>query len=240
MIVRTRHDSLQLITQPDHARLAGRVIDRASALTDHPRRQSILRAAYGHDNGWIEPDAAPSVLAGTGRVADFINAPVDLRQGVWPRGVATLSDDPWAAALVAHHAIAVYDRFYSDPGWTSFFQGMRTIRDGLIEDAGGTIDDLALDYWFVRLADLISLSFCMGSTDRFPHGEGSVQFTGTRVAVTPDAFGLVSVSMEIDALVLPRRRFESDADLRAAVAAAGRTTLRGEVSGPDRGASVAP
>jgi len=239
MIVRTLHDSLQLIAQSDHAHLAGRVIERAVALAAHPRRHSILRAAYGHDNGWIAPDAAPSVLAGTGRIADFINAPADLRQGVWPRGVATLSDDPWAAALVAHHAIAVYDRFYSDPGWTSFFQRMRTIRDGLIEDAGCTIDELALDYWFVRLADLISLSFCMGSTDKFPHGDGSVQFTGTRVVVMPDAFGRVCVPMEIDAFVLPRRMFASDADLRAAVAAAGRTTLRGEVSGSDRGASVA-
>ena len=239
MIVRTRHDSLQLITQPDHARLAGRVIERASALADHPRRPSLLRAAYGHDNGWIEPDAAPSVLAGTGRVADFINAPADLRQGVWPRGVATLADDPWAAALVAHHAVAVYGRFYGDPSWVPFFERMTAIRDQLIADTTRKLDDLRADYWFVRLADLISLSFCTGSTDRFPHGAGGVQLTGARVVVTPDVFDGAAVPLEIDAVVLPNRMFESDADLRGAIAVAGRVTLRGEASGGVPGVTVA-
>ena len=228
MIVRTLHDSIQLITQPDHARLAGRIIERASALANRPRRQSILRAAYGHDNGWVEPDAAPIVLPGTGRIADFINAPADLRQGVWPRGVKTLSDDPWAAALVAQHAIAVYDRFHGDPAWMPFFDRMASIRDGLIGGSGLSLDDLHADYWFVRLADLISLAFCTGSTDSFLHSDWRVQLDGSRVVVTPDIFGGVSVPMEIEALVLPKRSFESDADLRAAIATAGKTTLRGE------------
>ena len=234
MIVRTLHDSIQLIAQPDHARLAGRVIEHAAALAHQPRRQSILRAAYGHDNGWLEPDAAPILLPGTGRVADFINAPVDLRQGVWPRGVATLSDDAWAAALVAQHAIAVYDRFHRDPAWAAFFERMTSIRDRLIAGSGLSLDDLRADYSFVRLADLISLSFCTGSTDRFPHGHSTVQLIGTRVVITPDLFGGVTVSLEIDALVLPKRTFESEADLRTAIAVAGTTTLRGEATGMDR------
>lgn len=229
MIVRTLPDSIQLITQPDHARLAGRIIERASALANRLRRQSILHAACGHDNGWVEPDAAPIVVPGTGRIADFINAPADLRQGVWPRAVATLSDDPWAAALVAQHAIAVYDRFRGDPAWTPFFDRMAPIRDGLMAGSGLSRDDLHADYWFVRLADLISLAFCTGSTDTFLHGEWRVQLVGSRVVVTPDIFGGASVPIEIDALVLPKRPFESDADLRAAIAAAGKTTLHGEV-----------
>lgn len=239
MIVRTLHDSILLITQPDHARLAGRVIERASTLANRPRSQSILRAACGHDNGWVEPDAAPIVLPGTGRIADFINAPAELRQGVWLRGVTTLSDDPWAAALAAHHAIAVYDRFHDDPAWMPFFDRMASIRDGLIGGYGRSLDDLRADYWFVRLADLISLSFCTGSTDSFLHGDWKVQLAGSRVVVTPDIFGGVSVPMEIDALLLPRRSFESDSDLRAAIAVAEKATLRGEASGPSFGAGVA-
>jgi hypothetical protein len=232
MIVRTLPDSIQLITQPDHAHLAGCVIGHTPALATHPRRDSILRAAIGHDNGWIEPDAAPSVLPGTGRIADFINAPAEVRQGVWPRGVATLSDDPWAAALVAQHAIAVYDRFQSDPVWMPFFERMAGIRNGFIEQAARSLEDLRKDYWFVRLADLMSLSFCTGSTDRFPHGDSSVQFTGTRVVVTPDVFGGITVPIAIEAVVLPNRMFESDADLRAAIAAGGRTTIHGEAGAP--------
>ena len=44
--------------------------------------------------------------------------------------VAGLTDAPWAAALVAHHAITVYDRFRADPAWDDFFAGDgRRLRD---------------------------------------------------------------------------------------------------------------
>src|SRR5688572_20362072 len=100
MIVRPFSDSLLLITQPDHAHLAGAVMARATALAPHPRRASILLAVAEHDNGWAEPDAEP-IIGPSGDVADFIAAPIVVRQGVWPRAVVRLASEPWAAALVA-------------------------------------------------------------------------------------------------------------------------------------------
>ncbi len=123
MIVRTLPESIQLVTQPDHARLAGRIMEDCLPLAMHARRASILLAAAEHDNGWIEEDAAPAVDA-DGRVVDFVTAPLSVRHGVWPRAIARLAGDPWAAALVAQHAITVYDRFRVEPEWSTFFAEM--------------------------------------------------------------------------------------------------------------------
>ena len=121
MIVRPFADRLELITQPDHARLARTIMDHCVPLQNRTRRDAILLAISEHDSGWAGPDAAPVVNPATGRVFDFMNAPPGVRQAVWPRSIAALEGDPWAAALVAQHALTVYDRFRSDRDWTSFF-----------------------------------------------------------------------------------------------------------------------
>ena len=121
MIVRQLSDRVQLISQPDHARLAGRVMAHCTTLEDSPRRDSILLAIREHDNGWEEEDASPTVDLETGKVVDFVTAPLAIRHRVWPRAIERLSADPWAAALVAQHAITVYDRYRPDPSRTTFF-----------------------------------------------------------------------------------------------------------------------
>ena len=129
MIVRSSGSEIELITQPDHAQLARRVMEHSRALHDHPRRNRILHAIGEHDNGWAELDAEPSVNGETGEIFDFIHAPAAARQAVWPRAVARLAADPWAAALVAQHALTAYDRYRSDPEWTGFFDEMTRTRE---------------------------------------------------------------------------------------------------------------
>lgn len=231
MIVRTVGNHQQLVTQPEHARLAGRIMERCERLNAHPRRKHILLAIAEHDNGWAEEDATPRVDGTTGAVVDFVNAPLSVRHDVWPRAVARLAEDPWAAALVAQHALTVYERSRSDAAWTSFFEEMEGARDGMLGTSGLRLEDFAADYVFVRLADLISLTFCAGWTGEQRCAEWTVQLSGTRVVVSPDAFGGATVPMAIEARVVPRRPFESDADLRDVLSTASTTTLRGEVAG---------
>ena len=71
MIVAPVDGGLRLITQPDHAALAGRVMGewRAGGLPTHPRRESILRAVAAHDDGWLEVDAARASARGVARDA---------------------------------------------------------------------------------------------------------------------------------------------------------------------------
>jgi hypothetical protein len=227
MIVRILPAAIQLITQPDHARLAGEIMARSSGLRNHPRRASILHAVAEHDNGWREEDEAPAVDGG--EVVDFVRAPLAVRHRVWPRGVARLKDDPWAAALVAQHAITVYDRFRTDTAWDSFFAAMEAARDRMRRAAAGALEDLRRDYVWVRLGDLVSLAFCTGWTDEHRFGAWTVQLEGDRVRITPDPFDGETIPVHVDARELPNRPFDSDDQLREEIRRAPVVTLTGVV-----------
>jgi Protein of unknown function (DUF3891) len=234
VIVRAVRDGVQLITQPDHAHLARRIMEHCVPLAAAPRREAILHAIAEHDNGWTEEDAAPTVNPVTGRVTDFVSAPLSVRHSVWPRAIARLADDPWAAALVAQHAITVYDRFRPAEDWQPFFTGMEAARSEMLLASGLPLDDLAGDYPFVRLADLISLTFCVGWTEEQRFGDWTIQLAGIRVIVTPDAFGGATIPIQVNATVIRDRPFQSDEALREALSEAAATTLQGEVAGGPR------
>ena len=234
MIVRDVGSSLQLITQPDHAALARRVMERWSPLHDAERRASILLAIEEHDNGWREADAAPLVNPSTGGVFDFMTIPAEVRQGVWPRGVMRLAhDDLWAAALVAHHAVTVYDRYRADPAWSDFFTRLETLRDSLVTSSSRTRDQLTRDYSFVRIGDLISLIFCTRWDEPQLFGQWTFRRDGDTVLVSPDAFAGREVPIAVNAREVAARRYEDDADLQRAVRVSPVITLRGIVTGTE-------
>ena len=214
MIVRQLADRLQLITQPDHAHLAGIIMERCVSLGARPRRDSILRAIYAHDNGWLEEDDAPRVNPGTGEILDFVRAPLSVRHDVWPRAIARLGGDALTAALIAQHAVTVYDRFRSDSEWASFFSRMEAERDARLATSGLALDELIDDYQYVRLGDLISLTFCTGWTAEQRFREYVVHRDETRVVVVPDVFGGAEIPISITAREIRNRPFQSDAALR--------------------------
>jgi len=231
MICLPERDRLLLITQPDHAQLSGRIMEQCVALAQHRRRASILRACAEHDGGWIEVDAAPEVDHFTGRVVDFMTAPSLTKQSVWPRAVGRLADDPWAAALVAMPAVTVYSRFRDDRAWESFFPDLTAARDALVSQSGRTVAELEADYPFVRLADLISLTFCNRWTEPQSFGGWTVRGADSHVTVTPEAFGGAMVRMEVNARAVPLQRYVSSGELHAALVAAPTVTLAGTVGG---------
>lgn len=230
MIVRAEGNRLLLITQPDHAHLARAIMEHCVPLAAAQRRTIILHAIDEHDNGWAEEDIAPRVHPETGEIFDFVGAPAEVRQAVWPRGVGRLADDPWAAALVAQHALIIYSRFRDEPAWASFFAEMQSLRDDMVRASGWPLEDLLFDYRFVRLADLTSLAFCTGWDGEQRFGEWTVRLSGTRV-VTPDVFGGGEIPLAITAREIPNQRFPSDAALRDALSCATTKTLRGSVVG---------
>jgi hypothetical protein len=239
MIVRPADDIVQLITQPDHAHLARTIMEQCVPLADRKRRAAILHAIDEHDSGWAAVDAAPIVDPQTRSVVDFVRAPLSVRQTGAPRAIAKLADDPWAAGLVAQHGLTVYERFRSETEWTSFFAEMEAARDALLRSSGMRLDDLMADYAFMRLGDLISLAFCTGWTDEERFGGWTVQLSGTRVVVTPEAFGGARIPIEVNAREIRNQLFRSDAELRDALRKANTTILRGDVAGTTRPKGVA-
>jgi hypothetical protein len=200
-------------------------------LRSRARCAAILRAVYAHDNGWREEDAAPRINPDSGGILDFVDAPLTVRHAVWPRAVTRLGDDRWTAALIAQHAITVYDRFRPDAAWTSFFAAMEQARDSRVAGSGLSHDDLMGDYQFVRLADLISLTFCTGWTGEQRCAEWRIHPSGARVTVTPDPFAGREVPFRIAARQIPSRRFQSDDDLRQALRESETIELEGTVWG---------
>lgn len=234
MILRPADGVQHLITQPDHAALAGRIMEHWASLATAERRHQILRAVRDHDNGWHEPDAAPTIDPATGAIRDFVAVPAAVKQDVWPRCLDGLADAPWVAALVAHHAISVYDRFRSDAGWTAFFAGMEAARARLLAATDGTMELLVRDYVYVRLGDLASLAFCNAWADPQVLGPWTIRLLDARrMLVEPNPF-VYDVPIEVPARVLPQARFSGDDELRTAWRAAPIVTVTGVVVGRTR------
>lgn len=232
MIIRKHNGALLLIRQPDHAALARRIMTHWAALEHADRRDSILTAVGEHDNGWAGPDSAPIVDPHSGTLLDFMGLPLAMRQGVWPRAVAHLTADPWAAALVAHHAVFVYDRFRRQSEWSAFFPRMEHERDRMLQRVPhATFDDLSRDYVFVRLGDLASLAFCCGWSDAQHFAGFDIHLQGNRLVIQPDPFNGRELHIDVPACELPDRRYASDSDAAQAFAAAPTIHVRGTVSG---------
>lgn len=230
MIVRPGDGSQLLITQPDHAALAARIMRewRLDGLPQSPRRDDILLAVAEHDNGWHEVDAAPVVDAASGGILDFVALPYELRTGVWPRAVRRLEAWPYAAALVAQHALHVYRRYLEDPQWIPFFDTMQAMRDEALERAAGaSLAQFIDDYRFVRIGDLASLTFCNGWSETQDEYGCSFTLDGTRLLVSPDPFGGELVPLEVPARRLTERTFTTPEAAAAAFARAEVVTVSG-------------
>jgi hypothetical protein len=233
VIVRRTPDQLLLITQPDHAALAGAIVSawRADGLPASPRRDVVLFATTHHDDGWLELDVAPLVGA-DGQLLDFINSPDDVRLAVWPRAVKKFAGNPYVAALVAQHALSIYEPYRGHAVRAAFFAEMQMLRDeSLARAAPRTAADLAADYFFVGLGDTLSLTFCNGWTETRRVGDYDTRLVGDRLTVAPDPFDGRELPLKISARRLPNRRFTS-ADAASAYRAAPVVTLDAVVSGP--------
>lgn len=235
MIVRAHGSSQLLITQPDHAALAARIMRewRAGGFHVATRYSVILQAIEEHDNGWREVDAVPILDDVTGRILDFVYAPDQIRRAVWPRGVERLAATPYAAALVAQHAVHIYRRYRGDPGWASFFSEMEARRDRHLRAAAPlTLDDLLRDYFFVRAGDLASLTFCNAWSEVQSDDAGyAIRLEGTRLIITPDPFEGREVPLVITARELPNRPYRSASEAELVFSAAREVVVKGVASG---------
>jgi hypothetical protein len=236
MIIRTTGDSLLLVTQADHARLASELMHawREGGLAEHPRRAAILAAARDHDNGWIEEDEQMHVDA-SGEPLDFIAVPVPVKHRIWPRAAKRLADeDPYVAALVVQHALTIHGQQRGDAAWQRFFATMDALRADLVAASGpGAGRTLEPDYAFLQTADQLSLIFCNGWRTPFARLGGRTILRGGRLEISPDPFAGGRVRLQVPARRLFAQPYASARELQAAYAAAPVTTLDGEAVGCD-------
>ena len=231
MIIRQIESTLQLITQPDHAALAMRIMRQwdGAHFPESPRRQSILNAIEHHDDGWADADQTLIVDEASGRLLDFVDASDAVKRDTSWRGIVDREQDAYAGALMAQHRLHVYRRHVDDPEWRAFFGTVTEARDRYLRASGiGNLRQLLDDYRYVRAGDLASLAFCnnWASTDDDECGYG-MRLEGTRLRIVPDPFAGRPVRFDITARQLADRRFASLADAQRDVAAASVVTLTG-------------
>jgi hypothetical protein len=98
-----------------------------------------------------------------------------------------------------------------------------------------TLRDVVREYFFLRIGDLISLTFCNGWTEGQLDDSGSgyaMSLDGTRLTITPDPFEGREVPLEVTARELPNRPFHSAAEARSAFSIAEKVPVEGVASGP--------
>jgi hypothetical protein len=238
MIIQVKGAAALLITQPAHAALAGRIMTvwKDRNFDNHPRRESVLLAVSEHDNGWREVDAAPVLDPSNGRMLDFINVPAETRRAIWPRGVRRLDSDPWAAALVAQHALHVYRHYREDSDWKSFFSELESLRDQYVERAAEAtgLDDLVADYFFVRMGDLLSLTFCNAWAEAPDELGFTIRCEQELLTVAPDPFEGSELALEVSARRLSNEKFGTTGDAARAFRSAAAFAYRGCVRGAPR------
>lgn len=111
MLVTRRANRLMLITQPEHARVSGRLAEawgNERFVTPAPREALICAAAH-HDDGWYELDELPAYNDDAQRPASFVELPLERTVGQYSRGVESVYQrDPHAGVLVSMHLSGFY------------------------------------------------------------------------------------------------------------------------------------
>ncbi len=222
MILFREASSLRLVTQPDHAHFAGRLLAlwRADSLPQHPRREELLFAVREHDNGWREADAAPSLDRGSGRPHSFLDLPAERRIEIWERGTARFaSRRPYAALLITRHGRELHRDRQGDPDWEAFL-GLLAERYGELLEATGAGDPaVAADYRWLDLADRLSLAVCNGWERPLTCGRTQARVRGSQLLLEP--FPLAGpTTFRIPCRHIPDRRYAGDADLGGELASA--------------------
>jgi hypothetical protein len=111
MLISRQHDGLQLVTHPEHARIAG-AMAASWGNGRFPRSvapDSLTLAATRHDDGWAGLDGAPCINAEEGRPAHFLEVPLTETVVPYGEGVdAVYGADLRAGVLCSMHRAGLW------------------------------------------------------------------------------------------------------------------------------------
>ena len=247
MILRDDGAAVIAIGQPAHAWISGQLA-RAWGNDRFPApepREEVCLAAEQHDLGMAAWDAAPRLNPETGRPMSFMEMPTEVHLDLWTRAPRlALVQGRYAALLVSLHGTLLYE--YRD--WSRAPEETRQAVDAYREDQRAFQEELigslesdsryapyvereTLDHnrRLVAAWDAISLMLCMR---RLPYTVerpsrfvlSALDAEGVRARLDPWPFGGETLTVRCEGRRL-EGRFQSDDELRAALAAAPWLTL---------------
>ena len=239
MIIAPISGQLLVITQTDHAHLAGELLTlwRSDGVSDHPRRDALLFAAREHDNGWAEMDSAPMCDPESGRPLDFMAIPEDTRWEIWRRGTwRHVERAPYAALLIIRHAIHLHRSRLRNPEGSNLLAEWHDLEAELMATTGVAKASVDHDYRWIELTDSLSLTVCNRWTQELEcHGlrgvlHGTEDISGDDIeAEKPVAGGTLvldpfplagTTTFRVACRLIPDRPYTSDTDLAIELATA--------------------
>jgi hypothetical protein len=191
MLVTRRANRLMLITQPEHARLAGQLaaVWGNEQFTTPVPRDALITAATHHDDGWHELDGLPAYNEQARRPASFVEMPLERTVGPYGRGVESVYDrDPMAGALTGMHFSGFYTARWGIQGGspvehplavevveTQEARWMPALREAWAYDGPRSEFDAHAWHAYEVLQALDVLSLGLGLTDlEVPSGDGEL------------------------------------------------------------------
>lgn len=203
MLVRRDGDGAVCIGQASHAWLSGQLA-RAWA---EPQPEEVCLAAEQHDVGWTERDLEPRLDAGTGFPVDFMGLPFAERIELWtaaPRRL--LSQSLHAALLVSMHGTRLLE---GDERAATFLAEQGELQRAWREALGADEPQLMRQRDLIAEWDRLSLGLCLDWD----------------LGLDPWPFAADEVTVACEGRRLDRR-YDDEAALRAALAAAAPIPVR--------------
>jgi hypothetical protein len=233
VLIRDDGETWTAITQPAHAFLSGQV----AAHWATPLEPDVILGVQQHDVPWVDADRTPSLHAPAGRAASFIELAMERRLEIWSTVTERLvAQSPYAALLVSLHSTNIHTRYLPPEARPDELLGRtRADQDALLAVLPeATREQARRDADIVFALDALSLTLCHGWDARdLPAIDGEVirvEPVGDAAAtLDPWPLSVDSLPVSVDARVM-RERFDDEAAMQAALAAAPNTRLRWTLS----------
>ena len=234
MIRRAYRDRWILLSQVDHARLAGQLAEAWGRKPLERLNTELVAAISHHDDGWADWERRPKVDPVEGRPIAFTEMDLAEALNIWRGSIAAArSIGPLAGYAVAGHFSAILTWYGS---WKSDSQRRALAVDFLAEQQHNMQEwsrawlaadpdshpeaCLARAVAHLQMFDALSLWLCTADRDQpqtFTPPEGtSVSFAPiltTRCAVTPWPFHGERLDLAIEGRAVPARRYASETEL---------------------------
>jgi len=253
MIRRPAGSDWLLISQVEHARIAGEVADHwPDPMGDASLAAPLRHAIRNHDNGWSTWEQAPRIDPDTGWARNFTEMPTVDACAIWSHSIADCANhSPWGGLWVSRHFCWLGERGRqhvtdapSRQAFESFLDTQQTLQArwlaqlALERGESHARNSGEIGFRLVQFFDRLSLWLCCEPETspkplEFPDGR-IFEFaprSPTEIGVRPWAFNVSILELSVPVARLPMQPYADDAALQAALAHAPRETLRWTLAG---------
>lgn len=165
MIIRETDREFVLITQHDHARLAGEIASHLEKelFLDDEYLSSALLAIDQHDRGWIPLDASPIWNAESQAPYSFMDYPLAPKIEKYQQGIDEVEAMNEYAALLCslHYASFMHIRDSLDEASSRFYQHELARQQRITEKLSVSQEVIQRHFTLLQLCDDISLYVCL-------------------------------------------------------------------------------